>query len=199
VTGRATFFYDLGSPYAWLAAERVHAVLGPDVEWVPVLLGGIFHATGRSSWARTPARAAGIAEIEARAAARGLPPLRWPDPWPNDGLQVMRAATWAHRQGRGREFALAAFRVHFTEGVPLSEPEGIARSAERAGVDPRATRAATNDPDIKLALRAATDNALAAGVLGVPTVLAAGALFWGDDQLEAAARLQSKLAPGAWC
>jgi 2-hydroxychromene-2-carboxylate isomerase len=185
------FLYDLGSPYAWLAAERVDSVL-PGVTWVPVLLGGIFRATGRSSWARTPQRAAGIAEIERRAAERGLPPLRWPDPWPNDGLRVMRAATWAHRIGQGRAFALAAFRVHFTEGIPLSEPDGIARAAERAGLDPALALAAGDDPEIKAALRAATDAALAAGVRGIPTVLADGAVLWGDDRLEDAAK-----APGA--
>ena len=47
----ATFYFDVGSPYAWLSAERLEAVLGPDVRWQPILLGGVFKATGRSSWA----------------------------------------------------------------------------------------------------------------------------------------------------
>ena len=92
-----TFYYDLGSPYAWLAAERVDGLL--DADWVPVLLGGIFHATGRSSWAETQRRAEGIAEIERRASERGLPSPVWPAPWPNDGLRVMRAAVHAHDLG----------------------------------------------------------------------------------------------------
>jgi 2-hydroxychromene-2-carboxylate isomerase len=188
------FFYDLGSPYAWLAAERIDALLGDDVRWVPVLLGGIFKATGRSSWGRTPARADGMAEIERRAADRGLPPLRWPDPWPNDGLRAMRAATWAHATGAGRAFALAAFRVHFTEGIPLSEESGIARAAERAGLDPAAVLAGTAEPEVKAALRQATEQALAAGVTGVPTVVVAGTPYWGDDSLEDAARALGRSA-----
>ena len=62
-------------------------------EWVPVLLGGIFKATGRSSWGEGEARADGMAEVERRASERGLGAVRWPEPWPNDGLAAMRANT----------------------------------------------------------------------------------------------------------
>ncbi|MEA2449523.1 MAG: hypothetical protein QOG63_1455, partial [Thermoleophilaceae bacterium] len=75
------FYFDVGSPYAYLAAERVEHVLGA-VDWRPVLLGGLFKLTGRSSWALGDfeRRRRGMAEIERRAARYGLPPLRWPDP-----------------------------------------------------------------------------------------------------------------------
>jgi 2-hydroxychromene-2-carboxylate isomerase len=112
VSRAAVFYYDLGSPYAWLTAERT----GDRAEWVPVLLGGIFRATGRSSWAETGARADGIAEIERRADERGLPALRWPDPWPNDGLLAMRAAVAAD----GERFALEAGVI----GVPSVAADG---------------------------------------------------------------------------
>ena len=168
------FFYDLGSPYAWLSAERIDALFPRPVTWVPVLLGGIFKATGRSSWARTNARADGIAEIERRAAAYGLPPLRWADPWPNDGLHAMRVAA----QADSRAFALTAFRIHFTEGRPLSEPANVALAAERAGVDLAEDTAK---------LRANTDLALSLGVTGIPAVAVGGEVFWGDDRLDAAA------------
>jgi 2-hydroxychromene-2-carboxylate isomerase len=163
------FFYDLGSPYAWLAAERMF-----EATWIPVLLGGIFKATGRGSWAETPARANGIAEVERRARERGLPPPRWPDPWPNDGLHAMRVAAAAD----SREFALAAFRLHFTEGRPLSDPANVAAAAERVGIEPA---------EDKQKLRANTDRALELGVFGVPTVVVGGEAFWGDDRLEEAA------------
>lgn len=177
---RARFFYDLGSPYAWLTAERI----GAEVEWVPVLLGGIFAATGRSSWARTDAREGGIAEIERRAAARGLPPLVWPEPWPNDGLLAMRAATAAHALGEdaGRAFALAAFRLHFTEGRPLSDPAAVRDAAVRADLDPEPLLAPTQPT--KDALRTATDQAIALGVFGIPSLVTpAGDVVWGDDRI----------------
>ena len=174
------FYYDLGSPYAWLSAER----LGDRATWIPVLLGGIFAATGRSSWAQTDERASGIAEVERRARERGLPPPRWPDPWPNNGLTAMRAAVHAHDEGRGEAFALAAFRTHFVEGRALSDPENVARAAAKAGLDPEATLAVISDPAVKARLRANTDEALAAGVFGIPTVRRDdGEIVWGDDRI----------------
>jgi 2-hydroxychromene-2-carboxylate isomerase len=99
VAGRPRFFVDVGSPYAWLAAERVERVLGVEVVWEPVLLGAIFAARGFSSWSLTDARAAGIEEVERRAAAYGLPEVRWPEPWPGDMLLAMRCAAAADARG----------------------------------------------------------------------------------------------------
>jgi 2-hydroxychromene-2-carboxylate isomerase len=186
---RATFYFDLGSPYAYLTAERIDEVLGADVLWQPVSLGAIFKATGRSSWALgDPARRAqGIREVERRAQAHGLPPLRWPEPWPSNYLFAMRAATFAFRSGRGREFTLRAFRDAFARGHDLAVAENVLGAAADAGLDPGAVAAATADPEVKLALRSATDAALARGVHGVPTVAIGGELFWGDDRLQDAA------------
>src|SRR4051812_2707723 len=115
------FYFDVGSPYAYLAAERVERVLPAPVVWQPVLLGGLFKLTGRSSWALGDfeRRRRGMEEIERRAASYGLPPLRWPDPWPGDYLAAMRLATWARRQGRAREFAHLAMGAAFAGGRDL--------------------------------------------------------------------------------
>src|SRR6187551_3685336 len=99
------FLLDVGSPYAYLAAERIERVL-PGSTWEPVLLGAIFQARGSGSWAQTPHREAGMREVERRAAAYGLPPLRWPEPWPGNMLTAMRAAVAADRAGAGRAFLL---------------------------------------------------------------------------------------------
>lgn len=113
---RPELFYDLGSPYAYLAVERAELVLGTAPVLRPVLLGAIFAARGHGSWSQTPARADGIAEVERRAAAYGLPPVRWPTGWPPNTLKAMRAAVWAERHGRGGPFARAAFRRAFAAG-----------------------------------------------------------------------------------
>ncbi len=194
---RSTLFIDVGSPYAYLAAERAEQLLVGEVRWCPVLLGALFKATERSSWAQTPARAAGIAEVERRAVERGLPPIRWPEPWPNDGLLAMRVAVLAEDRGRGREFALAAMRTQFLQGRPLSDPEVLASVALAVGLADNAVHQADR-PDVKLGLRTRTEEALALGVSGVPTVACAdGRLFWGDDQLDAAARHIDALAGDA--
>ena len=173
------FFYDLGSPYAWLSAERI----GDRAEWIPVLLGGVFKATGRSSWAETGERASGIAEVERRAREYGLPEPRWPEPWPSNGLTAMRAAVYAHAQGAGERFALEAFRVHFVEGATLQDPVNVGEAAARAGLDPDATLAATQEQPVKDGLRANTEAALAAGVIGIPSFAVDGEVLWGDDRM----------------
>jgi 2-hydroxychromene-2-carboxylate isomerase len=185
----ATFYFDLGSPYAYLTAERIDDVLPVPVIWQPISLGGLFKANGRSSWALggDESRQGGIAEVERRAREYGLEAVLWPEPWPTNYLYAMRAATYAFEVGRGREFTIEGFRHAFARGQDLALEENVLQAAERAGLDRAAVDDATRDPEIKLALRTATDAAHARGVLGVPTVAVGEELFWGDDRLEDAA------------
>jgi 2-hydroxychromene-2-carboxylate isomerase len=186
------FSFDLGSPYAWLAAERVDAVIAGEVIWEPVSLGAIFKATGRSSWALgdPQRRATGMAEIERRAHRRGLGPLVWPDPWPSHYLLAMRAATYAETVGQLRPFALAAFRLAFLEGRDLARAHHVAEAAERSGLDPAVVLAATANDSVKQALRARTEAALERGVFGVPSFAVGDELLWGDDRLDELAGAQ---------
>ena len=108
---RPIFYFDLGSPYAYLAAERIHSVLPEPPIWQPILLGGLFKRFGRRSWAETEQREAGMAEVERRAARYGLAPVRWPEPWPGNMLFAMRVATFAAGLGRAAAFALPASRL----------------------------------------------------------------------------------------
>jgi 2-hydroxychromene-2-carboxylate isomerase len=190
-TMSATFYFDLGSPYAYLAAERLHMVLPEPVRWQPVLLGGLFKLAGRSSWAVGDPRRRqdGMAEIERRARDYRLPDIRWPAPWPSDYLFAMRVATFAFTAGRGLEFSRRAFRDAFVRGRDLSIPDNVLAAAQDAGLDPGRAGEAAQDDAIKRALREATAAAHARGVTGVPTLSVGEQLFWGDDQLEAAATL----------
>jgi 2-hydroxychromene-2-carboxylate isomerase len=189
----ATFYFDVGSPYAYLAAERLERVFPGPVRWQPISLGAIFKLTGRSSWALGDyrRRQAGMAEIERRARLYGLPPIVWPDPWPTNYLMAMRAATHAFAAGRGQEFTLRALRDAFQRGRDLSVPAHVLDAAAHAGLERGQVQAATREPAVKQALREATDAAHRLGVIGVPTIAVGGELFWGDDRLEdAAARLR---------
>ena len=185
----ATFYFDLGSPYAYLTAERIDDVLPEPAIWQPISLGGLFKANGRSSWALggDDSRQGGIAEVERRARDYGLETVRWPEPWPTNYLYAMRAATYAFQVDHGREFALEAFRHAFARGHDLALLENVLQAAERAGLDREAVDEATRDPKIKLALRTATEAAHALGVFGVPTVVVGEEVFWGDDRLREAA------------
>jgi 2-hydroxychromene-2-carboxylate isomerase len=184
-----TFYFDVGSPYAYLAAERVAGVIPEPVRWQPVLLGGLFKLTGRSSWALGDyrRRQTGMAGIERRARGYGLPPILWPDPWPTDYLMAMRAVTWAFAAGHGQELAMRLFRDAFQQGHELSIEAHVLAAASAVGLDRGAARDAMRDPQVKARLREATEAAYAVGVFGVPTVDVAGELFWGDDRLESAA------------
>jgi 2-hydroxychromene-2-carboxylate isomerase len=137
----AVFYFDIGSPYAYLTAERIDNVLPGPLTWRALLLGSVFRATGRDSWARTSTREAGMAEVEGRASERGLPAITWPESWPNDGLL---------------------------------DPQQVLHLAEQQAVKDR--------------LRPQTEETLALGVEGVPSVACTdGTVSWCDDQLESAA------------
>ena len=184
---RPVFYYDLGSPYAYLAAERVNDVLPVVPVWRPILLGGVWQHTGGGSWSLTERREEGMAEVERRATERKLQPLRWPAPWPTDTLVAMRAATFAAQIGRGVAFSLAAFRQAFAGGRDLSVTDNVLIAAAACELDPNAILKGIETRATKDRLKQATAQAAGQGVLGVPTVAVGGKLFWGDDRLEDAA------------
>jgi 2-hydroxychromene-2-carboxylate isomerase len=188
--GRPNFYYDLGSPYAYLAAERVNALFaeacGEPPEWQPILLGGLFKRFGRDSWANGSGRADGLREVERRASAYGLPPPRWPEPFPGNTLVAMRAATYAKEIGRTVSYSLSAFRQAFAAGRDLTDPENVLLAAAAGEIHPRAVLAAVERNGVKRALRDATEQAGELGVRGVPSVVVGGEVFWGDDRLEEA-------------
>jgi 2-hydroxychromene-2-carboxylate isomerase len=185
---RATFYFDLGSPYAYVAAERISGLFAEtgleQPEWQPILLGGLFKRFGRDSWANGPGRAEGIAEVERRAAAYGLPPLAWPEPWPGNTLLAMRAATFAKQTGRTVSFALAGFRQAFAAGHDLTDADNVLIAAAACELHPNAVGKAVGTDGVKRALVEATERAGDLGVRGVPSVAVGERVFWGDDRLE---------------
>jgi len=187
---QTTFYFDLGSPYAYLSAERITGVFTDaeleQPEWQPILLGGLFKRFGRESWAHGPERKEGIAEVERRAADLGLAPLVLPDPWPGDMLFAMRVATFAKQTGRCVSFALAAFRQQFAAGRDLSEHDNVLIAAAACELHPNAVSKAASTGTVKRALIEATEAAAERGVIGVPSIAVGDEVFWGDDRLEEA-------------
>ena len=181
------FYYDLGSPYAWLAAERIHDVLGVVPVWQPILLGGIWKQTGGRSWATTDKRAEGMREVEERARRYGLLAVRWPDEWPTNTLAAMRAAVFAQQTGRAVAFSLAAFRQAFAAGRDLSQLDNVLIAAAACELHPNAVIKGIELQSTKDRLRDATQDAYDRGVRGVPSVAVGDQVFWGDDRLEEAA------------
>ena len=182
------FRFDTNSPYAYLAAQRVDDLLGPDVVWEPIAFAFLLRAQRRRPWSLDePTRSEGIALCERRAAERGLPPITWPEGWPVGSytLEPLRAIAAAARHGRARELARAAFARNFVTGEGLTGEGAVRACWEEAGLDPAAYEAEL--AAAKAPLVEATEAAIAAGVHGVPTVTVGGEHFWGDDRLEDAA------------
>lgn len=184
---RPIFYFDLGSPYAWLAAERIHQVLPQTPVWQPILLGGIWQHSGGRSWGITDKRDEGMREIERRAGAYGLLPVRWPDGWPTNTLKAMRAALFAQQTGRVVAFTLAAFRQAFAAGKDLEDVDNVLIAAAACELHPNAVLKAIELQSTKDRLKEVTQKAYDRGVRGVPTVAIGDQLYWGDDRLEEAA------------
>jgi 2-hydroxychromene-2-carboxylate isomerase len=187
----AVFRYDFNSPYAYLAALRIDEIFPhpPDVEWQPIAFAFLLRAQQRIPWSLDERRSAGLQDIEERIAERGLPPLALPENWPAGSytLDPLRAALVAADHGLLREYSFAAFERNFVAGTGLKDGAALEVAAE-VGLDPDEVRVAM-DANAKERLVAATDEAIAAGVPGVPTVTIDGEHFWGDDRLEDAAAL----------
>jgi 2-hydroxychromene-2-carboxylate isomerase len=192
------FYFDLGSIYSYLAAERISRLFSDaeiqQPEWQPILLGGIFKRYGRSSWMLGPEREEGMRECERRASEYGLLPVRWPDPCPGNTLYAMRVATYAKSIGRSVSFALAAFRQAFAGGRDLTDPDNVAIAAAACEMHPNAIAKAAASDGVKRRLIAATELAGDLGVRGVPTVRVGEQIFWGDDRLEEAVTAASAFA-----
>jgi 2-hydroxychromene-2-carboxylate isomerase len=190
----AIFYYDFNSPYAYLAAERISGLFAEagvgQPEWQPISFGHILQATGRTPWSMQPdgADPEQLAEIQRRAAERGLPEVRYPDGWPveNYSLNPIRAAIYAKESGRAVAFSLACFRQVFAAGRDMSDVENVLIAAAACELHPNAVLKGIETQSVKDKLRAATEEALARGLQGIPTVAVGDELFWGDDQLEQA-------------
>jgi 2-hydroxychromene-2-carboxylate isomerase len=183
------FYFDLFSPEAYLAAERVVQELPVSAEWIPVAAARLPAADTLEGWRCTTDREAFLDRIARVAARRGLQPLCWPQPFPFDSAFAMRVATYAKQIGRSVPFALAAFRQAFAGGRDLSVPDNVLIAAAACEMHPNAVMKAAGLRSVAVRLDAATALAARRGVRDVPAVwLPGGPVFHGDEALEQAAR-----------
>jgi 2-hydroxychromene-2-carboxylate isomerase len=173
----AVFYYDLGCPTCYLAAERIMAVLPVVPAWEPVsaeLFGGIDPE---------PARA----EIQALAGELGLQRFRWPHRWPPETRRAMLAVTFAKRIGRGVAFSLAAFRQTFAAGRDLDSEDTLALAAAACEIHPTALLMGIGLRNTQEALGQACARARAEKVKSLPTVQVGSQIFEGYGCVEEAA------------
>ncbi|MFW8595670.1 2-hydroxychromene-2-carboxylate isomerase [Cribrihabitans neustonicus] len=188
--GRITFWFEFASTYSYLSAMRIGeaaAARGVLVTWKPFLLGPVFAAQGwdTSPFDLYPAKGRYMwRDLERISAARGLP-FRRTDPFPQNSLRAARLALAATAPGGVEAFSKAVFRAEFGCGADISSEAVLLDCLRQAGLDPALLERA-EAPEIKSALRAQTDAAIAAGIFGAPSFTSGTELFWGDDRLEQA-------------
>jgi 2-hydroxychromene-2-carboxylate isomerase len=194
----AHFYFDLSSPEAYLAAERVLHVLPGPAEWQPVLAREL--PAGESFDALRCRREEDVLreELARRAHELGLQPLRWPEPFPFDSSLAMRVATYAKSIGRAVPFAQAAFRQAFAGGHSLEDPDIVLIAAAACEMHPSAVLRGAELRSVANHLAGATTAAAGAGIDQIPATVVRGAIFTGERALDdAAVHMRAALPPSA--
>lgn len=191
----ASFYFDLCSPEAYLAAERVLHVFGGPVEWRPVLASELPGGEAFEAFRCVEEENIFRAEIARRAEQLGVQPLRWPDPFPFDSALAMRVATYAKSIGRVVPFAQAAFRQAFAGGHSLQEPDNVLIAAAACEMHPTAVLRGSGLRSVDRELSIATARAARTGIIDVPAVLVGERVFLGERILEEASAYMSASAP----
>jgi 2-hydroxychromene-2-carboxylate isomerase len=186
----AAFYFDLASPLAYLAAERIlHVFSSPPTpaEWRPINARELPAAERFDAFRSAEEQDAFRTEIDRRARALQLQPLRWPEPFPFDSSLAMRVATYAASIGRAVPFAQAAFRQAFAGGHSLQDPDFVLIAAAACEMHPTAVLRGAEMRSTVERLATATASAASAGVTDVPAITVGERVFVGEDAPERAA------------
>jgi 2-hydroxychromene-2-carboxylate isomerase len=188
-TKLAEFYFDFGSPSAYLAytqLPKIAAACGAQIIWRPMLLGGVFKATGNQSPVLIEAKGKWMwGDLDRWARRYGVPLARNPHFIINT-LTLMRGAAGyqMHEPARFLPYVEAMFRAMWVEPCNLGDLAVVAATLQRSGFDAAAFAAMVADPAVKAKLIANTEDAVARGVFGAPTVFVGGEMFFGQDRLE---------------
>jgi len=195
-----TFWFDFGSPYAWLASaqiEEVAARCGRPLAWRPILLGVIFRETGMAPLAEQRLRGDYARRDVARLARRLGLPFATATPPAGTSLSLARVfyAIALSDASLAARFAREALAAVFARGEALDQLETAMAFAARLGPDSGEAARQALSPAAREALRSTTSEALAAGVFGAPFFIVDGEPFWGQDRLP---MLEAWLREGPW-
>ncbi len=205
MTAPLEFYFDFSSPYAYIGAMRIDELAarhGRSVDWRPMLLGVALKATGSQPLTGYPLKGQYSTRDFARSAREYGIPFKMPTRFPIPTQAAARAVLWlkqhdqAGAANRAVPFAKAAYTALFVYDTDISSPDAVLDVAEGLGIDRAALAAGIEDPAIKDALRAQTDEAVhQRGVFGAPFVFVDGEPFWGADRFE---MIERWLKRGGW-
>ncbi|MEX2475831.1 2-hydroxychromene-2-carboxylate isomerase [Marinobacter sp.] len=180
-------YFDLGSPASYLAwtqlpglADRNNAT----INWKPMLLGGVFKATGNQSPITIPAKGRYTAvDFNRFANAYGVQFELNPH-FPINTLQLMRGATGYLHSPRFQDYLSTLFKALWVNKRNLNNPEVVSEVLTDAAFDPSEVLALCNSPEVKENLKQTTEEAVSRGVFGAPTCFVGREMFFGQDRLD---------------
>lgn len=182
------FFYDYGSPYSYLANTRLPALcdrVGCEVLYRPMLLGGVFKATGNRSPAEETVEAKrryGGLEMQRAVAECGAPFVSNPY-FPINTLQIMRLAHAAIQMDVFARFHSTVFAAFWEQGLNLADPDILHTTLKDAGLDASTLGSLSVESEVKEALLHTSEEAVQRGVFGAPTFFVGNEMFFGNDRL----------------
>ncbi|WP_447754870.1 2-hydroxychromene-2-carboxylate isomerase [Pseudomonas nicosulfuronedens] len=183
------FYFDFGSPTSYLAYTQLPAICaetGAELLYRPVLLGGVFQATGNASPIAIPAKGRYTMLDMARFARRYGVPLKMNPYFPINTLTLMRAATGVQLRQPERFEALltCVFKGMWVDALNLGDPAVLGPLLAKAGFDPQALLAMTAEQEVKDTLKTNTEAAIKRGMFGAPTMFVGSEMFFGQDRLD---------------
>jgi len=181
------FFFDVGSPASYLAWTQLPALAerhDADLVYRPMLLGGVFQATGNHSPATVAAKGAYTRDDFQRFARRYGVTLNHNPYFPINTLQLMRGAEALRGTQQFETYLNAIFTAMWIDEQDMNQPDVVGRVLAAAGLDPAALMEQLGDPEVKQQLKETTEEAVRRGVFGAPTMFVDGEMFFGQDRLQ---------------
>jgi 2-hydroxychromene-2-carboxylate isomerase len=185
------FFFDCSSPWTWLAFHNIQPLareLGVEVRWRPVLVGGIFNAVNPSVYEfrerGVPAKQAYLKkDIADWARLAGLKILFPPTVFPVNSVKAMRGCILLEPEGKLVPFAAAVFEAYWSDDHDISQDDVLGELCTRVGVEPARFFEGIARPEVKAQLKANTDEVIARGGFGSPTIFVGDDMYFGNDRL----------------
>jgi len=181
------FFFDFGSPttyLAWTQLPKIAADAGVEITWKPMLLGGVFKATGNQSPVAIPAKAKYTFGDLARFATRYGVPMAFNPFFPINTLVLMRGAVGYLGSANFHPYVKAVFTAMWVEQKNMGDPAVVAQVLSAAGLEPAEFERLVSDEDVKQRLKDITEDAIKRGAFGAPTFFVDGEMHFGQDRLD---------------
>ncbi len=183
------FYFDFGSPTAYLAWTQLPALCaqtGASLVFKPMLLGGVFQATGNHSPVEIAAKGPYMFADLQRYARRYAVPYQHNPHFPVNTLLLMRGAVGLQQRDEAQfqAYVAAMFQAMWVDAKNMNDPAVVGGVLAQAGLNPASLLALTAEPAVKEQLKAATQAAVERGIFGAPTMFVGQQMFWGQDRLD---------------